>query len=288
VFFTETGDVTLNLAGTGIEVAYGGVGDDVLSAVGVSGAVQLYGLDGADQLIGGDGNDVLFFDSADTLLLGGAGVDSAAVFFTETGDVTLNLAGTGIEVAYGGVGDDVLSAAGVSGAVQLYGLDGADQLIGGDGNDVLFFDSADTLLQGGAGVDSAAVFFTETGDVTLNLAGTGIEVAYGGVGDDTISAAGMTDNTRLEGLGGADTLTGGDANDAIFGGAGDDVIFASAGDDYLQGDAGTDTVNYAGDMDDFTITDIGGGFFQVTGAGIGTHTLFQVEVLHFNDGNLIL
>jgi hypothetical protein len=48
------------------------------------------------------------------------------------------------------------------------------------------------------------------------------------------------------------------------------------------------TVNYAGNQADFTVTDIGGGFYFVTGAGIGTHTLFQVEVLHFNDGDLLL
>jgi hypothetical protein len=47
-------------------------------------------------------------------------------------------------------------------------------------------------------------------------------------------------------------------------------------------------VHYAGDQADFTVTDIGGGFYFVTGAGIGTHTLFQVEVLQFNDGSLIL
>src|SRR5262249_18616536 len=118
--------------------------------------------------------------------------------------------------------------------------------------------------------------------------GGGIGVVEGLAGDDTFTAAGSTQNTRIDGQGGADTLTGGLADDVIFGGEGDDDIFASAGNDYLQGDGGTDTVHYAGDIEDFTVTDIGGGFYFVTGEGIGTHTLFQVEVLHFNDGNLVL
>jgi Ca2+-binding RTX toxin-like protein len=250
--------------------------------------VSLYGLAGADQLTGGSGNDVLYFDSLDTVLQGGAGVDSAAVFFTETSNVSLDLTGTSIEIAYGGVGDDVITAVGVTAAVSLYGLDGADQLTGGMGNDVLYFDSLDTALQGGAGVDSAAVFFTETSNVSLNLAGKNIEVAYGGVGNDTISAVDVVDNTRIEGLGGIDTLSGGSANDAIFGGDGNDVIFASAGTDYLQGDAGTDTVNYSGQSSAYTIIPVGGGFYHLTGAGIGTHTLFQIEVLHFDDGDIVL
>jgi Ca2+-binding RTX toxin-like protein len=276
------------LAETSIEVVYGGIGNDIFSAVGVTEAVALYGLGGIDQLTGGSGNDVLYFDSLDTLLQGGAGVDSAAVYFSEMANVTLDLAGTGIEVAYGGVGNDAISALGVTVSVSLYGLGGADQLTGGDGNDVLYFDRLDTVLQGGAGVDSAIVFFTETANITVNLAGTGIEVAYGGVGNDTISAVSVVVNTRIEGLGGIDTLTGGSADDAIFGGEGNDVIFASAGTDYLQGDGGTDTVNYSGQSSDYAITPIGGGFYHITGSGIGTQTLFQVEVLHFANGDVVL
>jgi Ca2+-binding RTX toxin-like protein len=287
VVFADTAGVSLDLAASSIEFAYGGVGNDIFDAGGATSTVLLYGDAGADQLIGGSGSDIIHFDSQDTVVQGGAGVDFAVVDFQETGGVSLNLGTAGIEFAYGGVGNDVFDASGAASTVQLFGLGGADQLIGGAGDDVLWIDNLDTLVQGGAGVDTA-VAYLESGGVSLDLTAAGIEVVQGGAFDDIFTAAGSSQNTRLVGLGGADTLTGGLGDDVIFGGEGNDDIFASAGNDYLQGDGGTDTVHYAGNQADFTVTDIGGGFYFVTGAGIGTHTLFQVEVLQFNDGSLIL
>jgi Ca2+-binding RTX toxin-like protein len=258
---------------------------NILNASGATATVRLQGLGGADQLIGGSGNDLIYFDSLDTLVQGGAGFDTAIV--DTAAGVTLDLAAAHVEEAYGGVGNDVLDAGDATGTVRLIGRGGADQLIGGSGGSILFFDSQDTVVQGGAGVDTAVVYLESAG-VSLDLTAAGIEVVQGGAFDDIFTAAGSSQNTRLVGLGGADTLTGGLGDDVIFGGEGNDDIFASAGNDYLQGDGGTDTVHYAGNQADFTVTDIGGGFYFVTGAGIGTHTLFQVEVLNFNNGSLIL
>jgi len=64
--------------------------------------------------------------------------------------------------------DDTIDATGVSSGVTLYGLGGADHLTRGSGSDTIYFGSADTI-HGGAGVDSVAVYYTETGAVSGSM-----------------------------------------------------------------------------------------------------------------------
>jgi Ca2+-binding RTX toxin-like protein len=59
--------------------------------------------------------------------------------------------------------------------------------------------------------------------------------------DDTITILGFTDDS-LMGLGGQDTLSGGDGIDFIFGGTGDDLLIGGNQPDFLFGDAGNDTL----------------------------------------------
>ena len=59
--------------------------------------------------------------------------------------------------------------------------------------------------------------------------------------DDMITILGFTDDS-LMGLGGQDTLSGGDGIDFIFGGSGDDLLHGGNQPDFLFGDAGNDTL----------------------------------------------
>jgi Ca2+-binding RTX toxin-like protein len=60
--------------------------------------------------------------------------------------------------------------------------------------------------------------------------------------DDVITIPGFTDDSLI-GLGGQDTLSGGDGIDFIFGGIGDDLLHGGNQPDFLFGDAGNDTLN---------------------------------------------
>ncbi len=65
----------------------------------------------------------------------------------------------------------------------------------------------------------------------------------GGPGDNVLNTSAFPGAAVLFGLGGNDTLTGGDQADALHGGPGDDVLLAGAGDDTLDGGAGNDTLD---------------------------------------------
>ena len=83
-------------------------------------------------------------------------------------------------------------------------------------------------------------------------AGTVIENAVGGSGDDVITGnaeanvlTGNAGDDRLIGVAGADTLIGGAGDDTLEGGAGDDTLTGGAGADRLTGGAGKDRFVYA-------------------------------------------
>ncbi len=98
----------------------GGVGNNLLSAVGFSGSVILNGGNGNDILRGAAGNDSLFGGNGNDWLYGNDGDDSLD----------------------GGANDD-----------WLFGGDGNDSLLGGLGNDILSGQAGNDALDGHAGVD---------------------------------------------------------------------------------------------------------------------------------------
>ncbi len=66
------------------------------------------------------------------------------------------------------------------------------------------------------------------------------ETVYGSEGNDTITAAGMTDAAVIYGYAGNDTITGGLGDDSLFGGIGNDTLRGGAGNDTLSGEGGSD------------------------------------------------
>ena len=247
------------------------VGDENANTLdGGPGNDTLRGLGGADRLIGGPGDDWLYADSMDAtsgLIDGGDGASDRLVVVTGAG-VSLDLAAAGIEIARGNTGDDTFDGSGAtddltlhgrsgndvltggSGDDHIFGDAGQDQLIGGDGFDWLYVDASDfdtsggftPMVDGGSGVDR--LFVTASGALTpaqagvsVDIAASGIEIAYGNFGNDTFDASSAGDGVTLRGRSGNDVLRGGSSNDTIFGDAGQDQLFGGAGFDRLFVDA---------------------------------------------------
>ena len=145
----------------------------------------------------------------------------------------------GADKLYGGVGNDNLL--GDSGNDTLRGDAGADMLSGGDGDDRLYAGD-DTVVDGGAGYDR--LYAQGDAGLTIDLAASGIEYAYGGVGNDVFDGSGATDKVTLYGRDGDDVLFGGAGADTLRGDAGDDVLFGGAGNDTLYGGSGSDIFLY--------------------------------------------
>jgi Ca2+-binding RTX toxin-like protein len=327
-FPADAGAVTLN----------GGDGSDPL-VVGGEGADTLNGGEGNDHLEGGNGNDSMNGDGGnDTFdadadpdgadaMNGGAGTDTADYSNRRpTSPVNVSLApelvvapatgddgATGelddvanMERAFGGDGDDTLTAAALTGttapSVTLFGGDGTDNLTGGDGNDQLLGEDDDDILAGGAGNDrmdggdgddtedggtgndnfdqtdprngsdeidgeggvdrvrysgrSATVTVTIDGTANDGETGEGDNISTdtervtGGRGDDELTAgaggstlSGGGGDDDLTGLGGNDTLKGGGDEDTLDGAGGNDNLFGGSSADSLQGGAGNDLLN---------------------------------------------
>ena len=157
----------LLLGGTGADTINGGAGNDGL--LGEAENDILDGGPGADRLFGGSGNDILRIDAEDTLVDGGAGIDRAIV--TGGAGVTLDMTASSIELAFGGAGDDVFTAAGSSAGVRQDGGAGNDTLTGGSNTDLLEGGAGNDTLSGGAGND------------TLD-GGSGADSLTGGAGSD--------------------------------------------------------------------------------------------------------
>ena len=107
---------------------------------------------------------------------------------------------------------------------------------GGAGNDVFVGNTANNVLDGGAGSDT--VVFTNTGGVSVTLNDTGADVL--------VTHDGETDTLRsienIQGTVGNDTITGNSQNNTLSGGAsGNDTLSGGAGEDRLIGGGFTTT-----------------------------------------------
>jgi Ca2+-binding RTX toxin-like protein len=149
-------DVTITPLPSSIELIGGG-GGDVLTARGGFGSGQVFA--GRVTLRAGDGGDMLTGSDFDDLIVGAAGADTVAGY-------------AGNDEIRGEGGNDQLS--GHDGNDLIVGGSGADSFVGGAGNDTFQATDgqADTILSGGAGVDTA--FF----DVALDPAPVAVEIQH--------------------------------------------------------------------------------------------------------------
>jgi Ca2+-binding RTX toxin-like protein len=215
------------IGGDGNDYLSGGAGNDTL--YGGAGNDTLIGGAGADAIYGGDGDDVITYDAADSVISGGVGIDSLDARTYKTG-VTINLATvyTDIENVIGGSGNDQITGSdadnvlsGGAGNDTIYGGGGNDTVYGGAGNDVIIYDAMDSIVSGGAGIDTLdACAYTTGVNINLTASYSDIENVKGGSGDDVLTGSRV-----------ANVIYGGAGNDTIDGGGGNDVIDAGDGDD---------------------------------------------------------
>ena len=241
----EDDNVLGNAASTLPQTIYGGWGDDVLW--GGLGDDQLRGEGDSDRLVGGAGND---------LLDGGEGFDTVD-YHSETGSlgIVVNLGSTAftlgsttyqpmtgtdtwghldtyvsIEMVYGSVHNDYISADGSSTAGIFDGGAGDDTITGG---------GAHHTLVGGAGNDVLS-----RGTVAF-WGSSPVHVTFGSFGNGT--ATGQGEDTLLSvfhviGSSGNDTIRAGDADLMVDGGLGNDIIYTGGGRDTVWATSGADTV----------------------------------------------
>ncbi|MEM6932235.1 MAG: calcium-binding protein [Pseudomonadota bacterium] len=275
LFGTQFDDVLIG--STAANNLLGGAGNDRL--LGLGGINNLRGEDGNDVLVdggtdrffGGAGSDTVTYASATGAV--GARLDGGVSFGRATGDTfdgIENLIGTqfndtfvgdeqdnffvgglGVDRFFGGDGSDTVSFAGLTGAAGVR-LDGAASFGIAAGE---LFDSIENVI--GTGFNDVLV--GNDSDNLLNVGTGGIDRAFGGDGNDTVSYADATGaaGVRLDGgvsfgqaagdsfdsieniIGSAfnDILVGNDQSNTLNGGTG--------GDDRFFGGGGSDTVSYA-------------------------------------------
>jgi VCBS repeat-containing protein len=137
------------------------------------------------------------------------------------------------------------------------------------------------IIPGGSGADK--------------IVGTGKnEEIYGFGGNDTLNGDGGDDKIfggngadLIQGGSGGDFLSGDAGNDDLQGGSGKDIIVAGLGDDSINGGSGIDRVIATGTLDQYTISGLKDGSFQMSDnvAGRdGKDNIKGVESIEFGDG----
>ncbi|KAB2858781.1 MAG: calcium-binding protein, partial [Bauldia sp.] len=183
-----------------------------------------------EAFIANVGNDVITANAA-----------AAAYIDGREGDDTINGGALG-DVLVGGAGGDWLYGNG--GWDLLIGGAGNDRLYGGDGDDVLFAgEGTDNRLYGGAGndtynVDNSTDLVAENQPDGTDEVRTGL--AYYALPDYVENLTGTAwVYQRLDGNGGNNLITGGEAGDRLLGFGGSDLIYGGAGNDEIHGAAGS-------------------------------------------------
>lgn len=270
----------------------GGADDDTLrddnsavsndSLVGDAGNDSIISAVGADTLVGGIGDDTLQALGGGDLLLGGEGADRLQAGSFGAADSL-----------YGGAGDDLLIDGGTLGV-------GAE-IHGGAGHDTL--DATGATLNG-VNLSGIETLRATTGLLTLSAEalaafpsldlGAGVVVVaastgrYDFSGKTMLGTPGVVFQGRLFeaetvlGGAGADSLVGFGGDDSLVGGGGNDTLNGGGDNDRLEGGAGFDVATYFFARANYTLTALGNGLTQVSGAE-GTDTLSGIERLVFGD-----
>ncbi len=233
---------------------------------------ELYGA-GNDTMAGGGGDDLYTVSEKGDQVIETAGQGTDTVYATIDGyvlpeNVENLLLFDGASKGTGNSLNNFIAAAGAGksrldgdlGDDTLDGGDGADTLIGGAGNDTYVLASlADDVVENAdEGTDTIrAVYlldsFSLNSPVYAHIENLKLEAAINSKGEGNDSANAISGvkyssfTYQLDGLGGDDTLSGGQGNDTLNGGAGADVMIGFGGDDtYKVDDAKDKVVELAG------------------------------------------
>jgi Ca2+-binding RTX toxin-like protein len=241
-----------------------------------SGADYIYGSSGDNVLNSGAGNDYILAGVGADTVYAGAGAD----YVEGSYGADLIDAGADNDKVYGGADNDTIY--GGDGNDSLYGNQGADQLYGGNGLDVLFADSADTIYDGGAGVDYI-VWQDTLVAANLDITAHSADYFYGYTGADIVTANGALAHTELHGGDGGDTLTASAiVGSHLLGENGNDRLISNTGADYIVGGAGADTFVFGFDGGTDYVYDFKTGGADKADftalAGFGIHSLADLVV----------
>lgn len=121
---------------------------------------------------------------------------------------------------------------------------GSDRLQGGDGNDSIYFDTSDSLVDGGAGKDTGYLDANGQAQVAIDLNALSFEVFYGDISKDQIAAHGKQEDVFIYAGAGHDYLGGGFGNDVLNGEDGNDHLIGGLGADKLRGGDGDDVLEF--------------------------------------------
>jgi len=255
--------------GDGGDVIYGYAGDDSLT-----------GDTGDDNLQGGDGNDAIMAGDGIDTLLGGNGNDSL------TG-------GLGNDSMQGNAGNDIYTITKTDGQDIIHNHDTDSSIdtvkftnVASTDIKAVFDSGYNLVLQYGTSQLSVYYYFTsdknyrvdkfQFTDKTWTLAD--IAPKHNGTANaDTLY--GFNDVVNIiNGLGGNDTIYGGNLNDKLNGGDGGDLIYGYAGDDTLTGETGDDNLQGGDDNDAITAGDgsdtlVGGNGNDSLTGGLGNDSM---------------
>ena len=229
------------IAGRAMEqnTLWGYSGDDALTGAELDDLI--FGGKGNDNASGGASNDVVFGNTGDDLLRGTEGDD---ILNAGEGNDYLS-GGKGGDVLFAGKGDDYLD--GNSGNDALLGDSGNDTLLGNQGRDWLYGGAGDDKIYAGTGDDSVLVssghdsywggegwdeidFSAITGKVTVDLSRHSATIAFG-------------KTTVTDIVSGFEVVQGSHAGSRLLGNSSENKFYGGDGADYIRGMGGNDTMN---------------------------------------------
>ena len=195
--------------GEGVDILVGGGGDDTLD-----------GGSGRDRMVGGLGDDVYYVDTGTDQVVeeSGEGADLvyASVDYVLTSDVEdlVLVGGAGNIAGAGNALDNTIT--GNAGDNLINGGAGDDTMIGGDGDDTYVVNSVDDMVIDTSGIDTVRSSIDYTlADGIENGRLLGFQDLSLDGNDAANELTGNLGDNMIDGLGGADVLTGGHGGDGF-------------------------------------------------------------------------
>ena len=218
--------------------------------------------DGDSTISGGEGNDTLRGGFGDDFIIGGLGFDQIS-WVVGDGNDTLDAVGEGETPPEDGE------------FVRLFGDDGVNDILGLQGPEEFFAEIAFSSEQ----ADSGLIATTIVGDF--------VEIDARGGADRIDIVSARSEQFRLNGGAGNDTILASDQDDEVIGGAGEDDITGAGGNDTLTGGAGSDLFIFEDGFGEDEITDFRSNdfvFYSLTGDPEVTYTVVGPDTVATFEG----
>lgn len=302
-YSTESLAISIDLANSKANYTGSSVHDTLVSiqnAVAGSGNDTLIGGIGVNSLYGGAGNDTLSGNMDGDYLDGDNGLNSG------TADIA-DYSSNSVKVVDIYTQKIALSLSDLSNATKYDTFANIEIIKTGSANDQFTLtgssDSNHLSLDGGTGNNTVDYGGLNIGNIVVDLntvvGGYSTVTVNSGAGDDYIAniknitgsqngdtITGDAATNVLRGNAGADKLDGGAGNDSLYGDAGNDTIVGTidGGVDYYDGGTENDTVDYSALGNSLTLTN----GTTITGGGVGTDTLVNIEIFQSGSGADVL